>query len=186
MKKQVIQIVSSLAAMVSVVGLSACTTQKAQPTTAHVQVTQQNMYESRGYSIGMLEANGVQVIHVGQIIQIIVPSDRLFTQSSANLEPSSKAMLHSISNYIKTYKTDKIKVSAYTDATIGNGVSQDKAGIALTSGQAQAVSSYFWSQGIDTRYIYAKGYGGADSVASNDSPKGQYDNRRVVISFQYK
>lgn len=185
MKKQVIQIVSIVATTVAVVSLSACSSQTPAPT-KNWQVTQQSVYEDRGYSKGILEANDIQVVNIGETIQIIAPSDRLFGPATANLQSGSRDVLHNIAGLIKTYHTDKIKVAAYTDTTVGNGISQDKAGVALTNSQAQAVSSYLWSQGIDTRYVYSVGYGSADPVATNSTAKGQYHNRRVVISFQYK
>ncbi len=187
MKNSVAPIISSVVIAASVMSLSACSSSTPPvPSQTQVQAAQLAQSESRGYSMGVLKANDVHVVKVGETVQIIIPSDRVFNTASANLESNSRSVLYQIASLVKSYKTTRIKVAGYTDSTVGNSISQDKAGIALTSAQAQAVSSYLWSQGVDTRYVYSVGYGGSDPVASNDSPKGQYDNRRVVISFQYQ
>ena len=186
MKKSIATIISTGVIAMSTISLSACSsTTQTKSGVSNVQAAQLSQYESRSYSLGILKANDVHVIRVGESVQIIIPSDRVFNTSSANLASNSKSVLYHIASIVKSYKTNRIKVAAYTDSTIGNGISQDKAGVALTDAQAQSIASYLWSQGVDTRYVYSVGYGSADPVASNSTPNGQYDNRRVVISFKY-
>lgn len=183
MNKKVTPILSTAVIMASALSLCACST--STKTTTSTTLSPSAM-ASHGYSKALLDVNNVQVVRIGQTVQVIIPSDLVFHTSSANLQANSKTVLHNIANLIKGYKTNRIKVAAYSDSTVGNGIAQDRAGVALTEAQAQAVSSYLWSQGIDTRYIYSEGYGSADPVASNNTPKGQYQNRRVVISFKFE
>ncbi|MBV53735.1 MAG: hypothetical protein CL816_06740 [Coxiellaceae bacterium] len=183
MKKTITPILST--ALLAVTTLSLCACSSTTKPVTHSSNTPSVVNNQHGYSSGYLSANDVHVVRIGESVQIIIPSDRVFNTSSANLASSSKGILYNTAQLVKHYNTNRIEVAAYTDSTVGNGISQDRAGVALTNAQAQAISSYLWSQGIDTRYIYSVGHGSANPVASNSTPRGQYDNRRVVISFQY-
>ncbi len=54
-------------------------------------------------------------------------------------------------------------------------------GAPVPDDQWQTVRAYLINQGIDPNSIMATGYGKADPVASNDTPSGRQQNRRVEI-----
>ena len=76
---------------------------------------------------------------------------------------------------INTEDATSVAVTAYTDH------SGDVAR-ALTEKQAQKILNYLQKSGVDTRLIYAKGYGNLYPVTL-DKAKG-YFNRRIEIKFQ--
>jgi outer membrane protein OmpA-like peptidoglycan-associated protein len=51
----------------------------------------------------------------------------------------------------------------------------------LSEQRANAVRDYLVQQGLDAASVTAKGFGTAMPVASNDTPKGRQQNRRVEI-----
>ncbi|HTU56011.1 MAG TPA: OmpA family protein, partial [Acetobacteraceae bacterium] len=53
----------------------------------------------------------------------------------------------------------------------------------LSEKRADNVMQYIVSQGVNPSLISAHGYGDADPVASNDTPQGRAQNRRVVLSL---
>ena len=80
----------------------------------------------------------------------------------------------------------KVVVGGYTDNTpVGpalqrRGVSNN---VDLSSKRADAVVSYFKSQGVNPNLLSAQGFGDANPVASNDTPEGRAKNRRVDITL---
>jgi chemotaxis protein MotB len=49
--------------------------------------------------------------------------------------------------------------------------------------RAQAVMNYLVSQGVNPATLTAQGMGEADPVASNDTPQGRAQNRRVELTL---
>ena len=121
-------------------------------------------------------AHGGRIIKLGETIRIILPGNLLFNPASANFVNSNMPILNAAAAYMNQYQLENVKVGAYSDHQ-----GTDK----LTTMQAQAVASYLWSQGINTRLLHSQGYGDRNKVASNDSPHGRVENRRVEISFRY-
>ena len=54
----------------------------------------------------------------------------------------------------------------------------------LSQDRANAVRDYLLSQGVKAEKIRAVGRGEANPVASNDTPEGRANNRRVEIVVQ--
>jgi len=54
----------------------------------------------------------------------------------------------------------------------------------LSSRRAGAVVTFLVSQGVNPNIISAKGFGETHPVASNDTPAGRAQNRRIVITVQ--
>ncbi len=134
----------------------------------------------RNRRIAYLIQHGVKIIHVGETITVVLPSDKLFYADSANLNPCFKEVLRVASEFIFCYEKMTVRVAAYTDCRCSpfrNGI--------LTLVQAQAVARELWCNGIDARLLYAVGYGPSFPIASNSSPLGQDQNRRVEICFRY-
>jgi len=115
-----------------------------------------------------LRQQGVQVIRVGEIITIVMPSDPLFKGNSANLDHGAFHRLNLVADFLRSYSKVFVEVAGYTDY-LENPY--------LASRQAASVAKYLWSKGIDSRMLYAVGY---DSGVS-----GSAENRRIEIHFQY-
>ena len=50
--------------------------------------------------------------------------------------------------------------------------------------RAANVVAYFRSQGVDPNILSAKGFGDTHPVASNDTPQGRAQNRRIEIVLE--
>jgi outer membrane protein OmpA-like peptidoglycan-associated protein len=72
-----------------------------------------------------------------------------------------------------------IRIEGYTDAR-GSDASNE----ALSQRRAQAVRDYLAQRGVDGSMLEAVGRGEADPIASNDTPDGRANNRRVEIVIQ--
>jgi outer membrane protein OmpA-like peptidoglycan-associated protein len=56
----------------------------------------------------------------------------------------------------------------------------------LSEQRANAVEEYLIQQGLDAGSVTAEGFGPANPVASNDTPQGRQQNRRVEIIISGK
>jgi len=130
--------------------------------------------------IKTLSYDDVQAVQLGETLRLIIPSDHLFNPDSANLQGDYRSTLVNIAKLLKTYNKVNVQVVAYTD-----NHSDRKRKIALTTRQAEVVSSFLWKQGIDARLLYSEGYGYLNPVDSNNTAEGRINNRRIEISFQF-
>ena len=69
-----------------------------------------------------------------------------------------------------------VTVSGYTDAT-----GSVEHGLGLFGQRARAVMDFFAAEGVSAKRISAVGYGIKNPIATNDTPEGRRQNRRVEI-----
>lgn len=129
--------------------------------------------------IERLEMHRVQVNHVGEDFRIVIPSDDLFRPKSANFNQDYLFVLGHIATLIHCYTKVDIRVAGYTDCWGCADLNRQ-----LSTLQAQMVAKYLWRRGIDTRLIYAKGFGAKHPVASNCTYYSRARNRRIEITFR--
>jgi outer membrane protein OmpA-like peptidoglycan-associated protein len=99
----------------------------------------------------------------------------LFATNTSVLLPSAQARLRSVANVLKEGKSS-ILVVGHTDST-GNPDKNQR----LSEQRADAVKKFLVQRGVSDDRIRAMGMGGNEPVASNASPEGRADNRRVEI-----
>jgi outer membrane protein OmpA-like peptidoglycan-associated protein len=126
-----------------------------------------------------LQGYGVRFFEVGDQITIVLPADRFFETNSSAANTYSYAILRKVVVLLNKYQSIGIKVSGYTDNQ--GSIERNKA---LSTQRAQTVAHYLWSQGIDTRLLYAVGYGASHFVADNQAAAGRAVNRRIEITLE--
>ena len=99
----------------------------------------------------------------------------LFAFDSATLSSKAQASLDKLAADLKD-SGKKAEVNGYTDST-----GSAEYNIDLSQRRAKAVASYLESKGVAAKNLTVKGYGATDFVASNDTPEGRAQNRRVDI-----
>ena len=109
--------------------------------------------------------------------------DRLtFTTGSATIDmDKSKEQLGNIASIMKAYPNLKVKIGGYTDNT-GNAANNMK----LSQSRADSVKAALANLGIALDRMAAEGYGVAHPVASNDTPEGRAQNRRIALRVTAK
>ncbi len=125
-----------------------------------------------------LENRGANIIVLGDQILIVIPSARIFNENTANVKPQAYSTFDLLAQYINRYTKMLVKVSAYTDATGSKAVD-----LALSQQQAERVSKLLAASGIDTRVLYAEGYGGTHLVETS-SLTWDTDNYRIEITLE--
>lgn len=99
----------------------------------------------------------------------------LFVSNKSELLPIARQKLDAVAKALKD-GNQNISVLGYTDAQ-GN----DATNLRLSQERADAVRSYLVERGVAPDRIKATGKGQAEPVASNDTPEGRANNRRVEI-----
>jgi OOP family OmpA-OmpF porin len=97
-----------------------------------------------------------------------------FDVDKATLRPESMGTLNQIKAVMASDPTLKFEIDGHTDNT---GTSPHN--LALSQERADAVKAQLVSMGISADRLTTKGYGDAKPMASNDSPEGKANNRRV-------
>jgi len=104
----------------------------------------------------------------------------LFTSGQSALLPGAMVKLNDVGDaLVKGNPESRIVVEGYTDS---QGRASDNQELSLA--RAQAVRDYLVSRGIAQDRITAQGLGADKPVATNKTPEGRADNRRVEIVVQ--
>lgn len=100
-----------------------------------------------------------------------------FATGSDQLRPESTPVLKEIAAMLQEHPELKLLIEGHTD-----NVGDDAANLALSDKRAAAVMRYLIEHaGIDASRLEAKGFGESKSLASNDTPEGRQQNRRVEL-----
>ena len=113
-------------------------------------------------------------------------ADLDFASGNYTLTKKGKKELDGVVPQIQSAPGAKVVVYGYTDNK-PVGAALKKRGIVdnldLSSKRANEVVRYLISKGIDANILSAKGRGDTHPVASNDTPKGRAQNRRIEITL---
>ncbi|MGJ5177279.1 OmpA family protein [Bradyrhizobium oligotrophicum] len=97
-----------------------------------------------------------------------------FSTGSAELSRDSLALLDHIVEVAQRCKEATIAIEGHTD-----NVGEEEANLDLSKRRAAAVVDYISAAGLDTSRMTSDGYGQTKPVASNDTPEGRAQNRRI-------
>jgi chemotaxis protein MotB len=135
---------------------------------------------------GDIAAQQVHITRLQNAIKVAVNSDLLFPSGSWQMPPQAAQLIGRMAPILAPFQQTQIIVTGYTDnVPIGpelraQGVESNQE---LSLKRAQTVANYLISQGVKQNLVSARGLGDADPVASNDTPQGRAQNRRVEITL---
>jgi general secretion pathway protein A len=99
-----------------------------------------------------------------------------FPTNSNELTPEMLASLDQIARFLTAQKNFKVQISGYTDSAGSLNYN-----ISVSQFRANSVKSYLAGKGVNPANLIAVGLGPKDPIASNDTPEGRQQNRRVEI-----
>jgi outer membrane protein OmpA-like peptidoglycan-associated protein len=102
--------------------------------------------------------------------------DVLFDTGKYNLRTEAQVGLAKFTGIVLSHPGLNLTIEGYTD-----NVGSETFNQTLSEQRANAVRSYLVQQGLEPASVSAKGFGLLVPVASNDTPKGRQQNRRVEI-----
>jgi outer membrane protein OmpA-like peptidoglycan-associated protein len=107
---------------------------------------------------------------------IVNLSDVLFDTGSANLKTGAREKLAKVAGILLSHRGLKLQVEGHTDS-VGSADYNQR----LSENRADSVRTYLVEQGIAPNAIGTAGFGETMPVASNDTPAGRQQNRRVEL-----
>lgn len=107
---------------------------------------------------------------------IVNMSDVLFDTGSYTVKPGAREKLAKISGILLAYPGLHLQVEGHTDS-----VGTDEFNQRLSEQRAGTVRDFLIDQGVRSASVTASGFGKTQPVASNDTPEGRQQNRRVEI-----
>jgi chemotaxis protein MotB len=148
----------------------------------------QSAYEQQGQQLQQARAqSAAQQAEIAKMQleqKWVVAGDMLFPEGEYQLSANGKQALNQYVAKLQGLQNAKVVVYGYTD-NLQVGPALRRAGIAnnidLSSRRADNVVAYLTSQGVNPNIISGKGFGDTHPVASNDTPQGRAQNRRIEV-----
>lgn len=101
-----------------------------------------------------------------------------FDTGSAKISGESAVEVDNLAAILKAYPNVKINVNGYTDSQ-GDATKNKQ----LSEARALAVKARLIGQGIAGDRVATAGFGAENPVASNDTPEGRAQNRRIEVTI---
>jgi outer membrane protein OmpA-like peptidoglycan-associated protein len=124
------------------------------------------------------DLKNAKVERVGEGIKITFDSGILFNIDSYKLSETSLTNLGDLSKTLQKYNDTNILIEGHTDST-----GTEEHNKILSEHRAVAVADFLKSYGVSGTRITTNGYGEDQPVASNATPEGRQQNRRVDIAI---
>ncbi|MGZ8867563.1 MAG: OmpA family protein, partial [Thermoanaerobaculia bacterium] len=99
-----------------------------------------------------------------------------FDTGKSALKPGARNTLGKIGDQLRVSENSQITVEGHTD-----NVGSDQLNQSLSEKRAAAVRDYLVSRGVPANRITTTGFGETSPVATNDTPAGRQQNRRVEL-----
>jgi len=126
-----------------------------------------------------LQGTGVSVTRVGDDIILNMPSNITFDTDQSAVKPQFYDTLNSVAIVLNEFNKTLVDVTGHTDSTGSPQHNQ-----VLSEQRAGSVADYLISQGNNPKRFQAIGMGQNDPIASNATPEGRAQNRRVEIKIE--
>jgi outer membrane protein OmpA-like peptidoglycan-associated protein len=126
-----------------------------------------------------LQGSGVSVTRNGDDLILNMPGNVTFKTASADLNANFFDVLDSVSLVLKEFDKTLVDVEGHTDSDGTDEYNQQ-----LSMNRANSVGSYLKSHGVNGQRIVTMGAGESRPIASNGTPQGKQQNRRVELKLQ--
>jgi outer membrane protein OmpA-like peptidoglycan-associated protein len=107
---------------------------------------------------------------------VLTLGDVLFETGQATLMPGALTTVDRLAQFMGDYPERTVQIEGHTDSAGSDALNQR-----LSEQRAAAVRDALVARGVDIRRIQTIGYGEARPVASNDTPAGRQQNRRIEV-----
>ena len=120
--------------------------------------------------------NDVIIQNTGDRLIVTLPQDILFAVDSTHITPSLRSDLSVLAQNLINYPNSTIQIIGHTDNSGSADYNQS-----LSTDRALAISSILQQNGVPQFRIQSTGRGESQPIASNLTPEGRAQNRRVDV-----
>lgn len=125
---------------------------------------------------GQLSGSGVGVARQGDNLVLRMPSDVTFATNQSDINPRFDSTLADVAAVLQRYDQSLVDIVGHTDSSGGDVINQP-----LSERRAVSVADALIRNGVQRERLYVAGNSSRNPVASNDTPAGRSQNRRVEI-----
>jgi len=124
------------------------------------------------------ELENAEVERVGEGIKVTFDGGILFDFDSAALRDDAEQNLREFARSMTDFEDTRILIVGHTDAK-----GPEDYNMSLSERRAGSAEEFLTAQGLSAERIQAVGRGETEPVASNETPEGRQQNRRVEIAI---
>jgi outer membrane protein OmpA-like peptidoglycan-associated protein len=125
-----------------------------------------------------LQGTGVSVTRQGDRIILNMPGNITFRTNSAEIAANFYDVLNSVVLVLNEFNKTLINVYGHTDSTGSDSYNQS-----LSERRAASVGQYLTSHQVIPNRVMTMGFGKTKPIASNATPEGRQQNRRVELEL---
>ncbi|QKV56031.1 MAG: OmpA family protein [Dechloromonas sp.] len=181
MLKKTVLIVALAAALRGCVSQS---TYNQEVQTANTYAAQSATYQALNAQLQKeVQADQVRIKQLQGRLTVTLVDEILFDSGSAEMHAAGRATLAKIVGTLQSTSDKRIIVRGYTDnEPIGPALrARYPSNWELSTARASDVVRFLQAKGIDPKRLEASGFGEYQPVASNATPAGRKENRRIEI-----
>lgn len=123
-----------------------------------------------------LDDDQVKIVNTGDRLIVTMPQDILFAVDSSTVQGALRDDLAILSNSLQSFPESTVQIVGHTDSDGDASYNQQ-----LSERRANSVADVLLDNGVPFERIQAFGRGEDQPVASNLTPEGKAQNRRVDI-----
>jgi chemotaxis protein MotB len=134
-----------------------------------------------------LGADQVRITRLQGAIKVTINSELLFPSGGWQMPSTAEQTIAKMAPILAPNIKNHIFVNGYTDNTpIGPELARQgvTTNLILSQKRADTVMQDLIAKGVNPAMLTAQGFGDANPVASNDTPQGRAQNRRVELTLQ--
>ncbi len=126
----------------------------------------------------------IKISQVRDKLSVQLVEKILFDSGKTEIKPEGRDVLAKVANVLRSIDDKQIRIEGYTDSVpIGAGLRHKfPTNWELSAQRATTVLRFLEEKGgVDGKFLSAAGFGPHRPVASNDTPEGRAQNRRIEI-----
>jgi outer membrane protein OmpA-like peptidoglycan-associated protein len=136
-----------------------------------------------GYNLDKQEAElrnqlggEIGIVNTGDRLIVSLPNNLLFATDSTVVSPTLQGDLRALAQNVQVYANSTLQIVGHTDSDGDAAYNQT-----LSEGRARSVANILIGNGVPGGRIQTFGRGESQPIASNLTPEGKAQNRRVEI-----
>lgn len=172
---------------VAIFVLAGCVSQQKYNAAVQKNDALQQRYDQLNQTMSSeIQSRELHIERLQNAIKVTVNDQLIFPSGEWKMPVTAQQTIAKMVPILAPMQTTKIQVNGYTDnVPVGAGLIRQgiASNLVLSQKRADNVMQFLISKGVNPALVSAKGFGDADPVASNSTPEGRAENRRVELTL---